>query len=189
VELHSFDDAFVRCLKSGDPAAQEEFTSYFSELLFAKLRARFLPDYIIDELRQETFSRVLSLVRAEEGIRNPERLGALVNSVCDNVLQEHFRRSARFESLDEHPDFVDRAIDLDGSLITWQRQLAVRAVLAELSVKDQQLLRAVFLDEKSKDEVCRELGVDRNYLRVLLHRAKAGFRSHFAKNRLARAAK
>ena len=28
-------------------------------------------------------------------------------------------------------------------------------------------------------EICRELNVDRNYLRVLLHRAKAKFRDRF----------
>jgi hypothetical protein len=34
---------------------------------------------------------------------------------------------------------------------------------------------------RDKDEVCRELNVDRGYLRVLLHRAKARFRTGFMK--------
>jgi RNA polymerase sigma-70 factor (ECF subfamily) len=42
-------------------------------------------------------------------------------------------------------------------------------------------LRAVFLDERDKDEICTELGVDRDYLRVLLHRAKASFRVMYSK--------
>jgi RNA polymerase sigma-70 factor (ECF subfamily) len=42
-------------------------------------------------------------------------------------------------------------------------------------------LRAVFLEERDKDEVCTELGVDRDYLRVLLHRAKASFRAVYSK--------
>ena len=37
-------------------------------------------------------------------------------------------------------------------------------------------LKAIFFEEKEKDEVCREFGVDRGYLRVLLHRAKQSFR-------------
>jgi RNA polymerase sigma-70 factor (ECF subfamily) len=30
----------------------------------------------------------------------------------------------------------------------------------------------IFIEERDKDDVCRELGIDRDYLRVLLHRAK-----------------
>jgi hypothetical protein len=32
------------------------------------------------------------------------------------------------------------------------------------------------LDERERDSVCREFGVSRGYLRVLLHRAKQRFR-------------
>jgi RNA polymerase sigma-70 factor (ECF subfamily) len=33
-----------------------------------------------------------------------------------------------------------------------------------------------------KNEVCHEFGVDRDYLRVLLHRAKQSFKSLYLKN-------
>jgi len=46
--------------------------------------------------------------------------------------------------------------------------------------RDRELLRAIFLEEKEKDEICREFGVGREYLRVLLHRAKECFRAKFA---------
>ena len=39
-------------------------------------------------------------------------------------------------------------------------------------VEDFQHIVAMFLEERSKDEICREFGVDREYLRVLVHRAK-----------------
>jgi RNA polymerase sigma-70 factor (ECF subfamily) len=47
--------------------------------------------------------------------------------------------------------------------------------LAKLSGKDRNILHAVFFEQRDKDEVCRELGVSREYLRVLLHRAKQQF--------------
>ena len=40
-------------------------------------------------------------------------------------------------------------------------------------------MRWLFFEERDKDEICRELNVDRNYLRVLLHRAKSKFRDRF----------
>jgi len=57
----------------------------------------------------------------------------------------------------------------------------VREILLDLSVRDRGLLKAVFLDERDRDEVCVEFGVDREYLRVLLHRAKQEFKTEYVK--------
>ena len=57
----------------------------------------------------------------------------------------------------------------------------VRKILLDLPERDRSLLKAVFLDERDRDEVCREFGVDREYLRVLLHRAKQGFKTEYLK--------
>ena len=48
--------------------------------------------------------------------------------------------------------------------------------VALLASVDRQILRLIFLEERDKDEVCRIFQVNRNYLRVLLHRAKNRFR-------------
>jgi RNA polymerase sigma-70 factor (ECF subfamily) len=42
-------------------------------------------------------------------------------------------------------------------------------------------LQAVFIDERDRDQVCREFNVDRDYLRVLLHRAKQEFKTVYVK--------
>ncbi|HZC66221.1 MAG TPA: hypothetical protein VE545_06590 [Candidatus Dormibacteraeota bacterium] len=55
----------------------------------------------------------------------------------------------------------------------------VRKVLLGMPRKDRDLLREIFFLEKDKDEICRERGVDREYLRVLVHRAKTRFREDF----------
>jgi RNA polymerase sigma-70 factor (ECF subfamily) len=38
------------------------------------------------------------------------------------------------------------------------------------------VLRAIFFEERDKDEVCRELGITRDNLRLLLYRAKQKFK-------------
>jgi RNA polymerase sigma-70 factor (ECF subfamily) len=48
-----------------------------------------------------------------------------------------------------------------------------------LPQKERQLLHWLFFEEADKDEVCRRLDIDRNYLRVLLHRAKQRFKTEF----------
>ena len=51
--------------------------------------------------------------------------------------------------------------------------------MAALPDKERELLKWLFFDELDKDEICRRLNVDRNYLRVLLHRAKLRFRTEY----------
>ena len=67
-------------------------------------------------------------------------------------------------------------LDLEGLLVTRESHKHISQVLGDLPKKDQQLLRAIFLEERDKDEVCRIFKVDRDYLRVLLHRAKDKFK-------------
>jgi RNA polymerase sigma-70 factor (ECF subfamily) len=185
VEFFAFDRAYVERLRDGDPPTEDHFVSYFEQLLRIKLRARMLATETVDELRQETFSRVIAALRKQGGIRQPERLGAFVNSTCNNILLEFYRARSRTEPLEEfHLRKTDKVLDLEGLLVSRQSHEHIRQVLDHLPKTDQQLLRAIFLEEKDKDEVCRILGVDRDYLRVLLHRAKDKFRVLYQKDQV-----
>lgn len=178
MEFFDFDETYFRRLQGRDPLTESHFVAYFSDLLHIKLRSRLNSPQAIEDIKQETFVRVLSALRSDTGIRSPERLGAFVNSVCNNVLMEFYRSSSRTEQASDNvPDPPDKTIDLDGFLVTKQTCQQVRQVLDQLPDKDKRLLRALFLEEKEKDKVCREFGVDRDYLRVLLHRAKQSFKS------------
>jgi RNA polymerase sigma-70 factor, ECF subfamily len=125
----------------------------------------------------------LTLIRSEGGVRNPERLGPLVNSICNNVLLEQYRSSGRVDALDETTaaQLTETRPDALSMVITHNTRDVVRTVLAKLKRRDQDVLRAVFLEERDKDSVCREMGIDREYLRVLLHRAKGAFRELYSK--------
>jgi len=186
VELFAFDKEYVDRLRAGDPSTETHFVSYFEELLKIKLRARMLAAETVDELRQETFSRVVIALRSQGGIRQPERFGAFVNSICNNVLMEFYRSSSRTQPLqDFHLEKTDKVLNLEGLLVTRQSHEHIRRVLRSLPERDQQLLRAIFFEERDKDEVCRAFGIDRGYLRVLLHRAKEKFKDSYLKDQVA----
>ena len=143
MNFDTFDAAYIERLRSGDEAAEEHFVRYFSELIVLKLRSRLRSPQAIEDVRQETFVRTLALLRSEKGIRDANRLGALVNSICNNVLFEQYRSDGRSAPLEEET-------------------------------------AAPLLEERDKDEVCEEMGVNREYIRVLLHRAKNSFRKAYA---------
>lgn len=161
--------------------------AYFSELIQLKLRSRLHSPQAIEDVRQETFSRVFAALRSGK-IRQPDRIGAFVNSMCNNVLLEHYRSSSRDSSLEdeEQKDFPAPPVDVLGAIAAQQMGEKIREILEELPEKDRRLLREVFLEERDKDAVCRDFGVDRDYLRVLLHRAKQSFKSLYLKNMAAR---
>jgi RNA polymerase sigma-70 factor (ECF subfamily) len=189
VNFVTFDASYVSKLRDGDPPTEQHFIAYFSELMGLKLRSRLRMPEQIEDVKQETFSRTLSLLRSEGGLRHAERLGALVNSICNNVLMEQYRMSGRAEALEDGvaERLVETTPDALSQVITADTRGLVRRVLDGLTERDRGVLRAVFLEERDKDEVCAEMGVDRDYLRVLLHRAKNSFRAVYSKQ--AKAAK
>jgi RNA polymerase sigma-70 factor (ECF subfamily) len=184
LQLAAFDAHYLERLQAADLRTEQHFVGYFSELIRLKLRSRLSSPEAIEDARQETFVRVFALIRSRDGIRQPERLGALVNSVCNNVLLEQYRSKSRREApLDEEmeasciaegPGPAD-VVELDDT------ERLVGKILSELPERDRRILRAVLLEERDKDQVCTELGISRDYLRLLVHRAKQSFKSFYLK--------
>ena len=183
MQFQAFDAVYVDNLRAGDYATQVHFVRYFTELLQLKLRSRLRSPQAIEDVRQETFARVFASLKKGGAIRQPDRLGAFVNTVCNNVLFEHYRSSSRSESLDDEgqPELPATGLDALGHVAAQQLRAKVGEILNDMPARDRALLKAVFLDEEDRDEVCRKFGVDREYLRVLLFRAKQDFKTEYVK--------
>jgi RNA polymerase sigma factor (sigma-70 family) len=124
---------------------------------------------------------VVKALRQPGGIQSPGGFGAFVNSVCNNVLFEMYRSHSKTTPLEEEAGAAlpDPGIDAEMAVGLDEDRAHVRAVMGTLPQKERQLLHWLFFEEADKDEVCRRLGIDRNYLRVLLHRAKQRFKTEF----------
>ena len=184
LQFQSFDQSYLERLRAGDFRAQEHFGAYFGALIQIKLRSRLKSPEAIEDVRQETFTRFFVALR-DGRVLQPESLGSYVNSICNHVLLEHYRAGSRLDSLDDEEkprEFPAKGTDLLTILAAKETEKKVRETLERLSERDRRLLREVFLEERDKDEVCRDFGVDRDYLRVLLHRAKQAFKSLYVKD-------
>jgi RNA polymerase sigma-70 factor, ECF subfamily len=182
LQFFAFDAAYLERLRSGDARTEEHFVSYFGELIQLKLRSRLSSREAIEDVRQETFLRVLGLVRSPNGLREPDRLGAFVNSVCNHVLLEHYRSKNKTESFldsDAEAALVNHDPSALSLLETKDAQRIVHQILKEMTDRDRMLLQSVLLEERDKDEVCKQFGITRDYLRVLVHRAKQSFKTFY----------
>lgn len=174
--VHVFDSEYVNGLRRGDPAIEAHFVDHFSPILLRMLRRKVRSADHARDLRQETFFRVLKAVRCGPGLQNPERFHIFVIGVCNNIVRETYREQSRSVPLSELKD--DPVADFPCAhalVVAREARNKVRRTLAQMSPTEQDILRGMFLDEQSKDEICRRLGISRDYLRVLLHRAKKQF--------------
>jgi RNA polymerase sigma-70 factor, ECF subfamily len=177
----SFDGDYVRRLIAEDPETERHFTEYFGSLLSLKLRSRLRSAAQVDDVRQETFVRVLAALKKKGSLASPEGLGAFVNSVCNNVLLETYRATARTSPIDDEPaePHADQP-SAEWRVLKSEEREKVREAIEGLPQRDKDLIRWLFFEDRAKDDVCRELNIDRNYLRVLFHRAKQRFRERFS---------
>lgn len=176
MDFFPFDKPYLDKLRAGDPETQRHFAGYFGKFLRIRYRARRLSPDVIDDLVQDTMLRVVIKVHNGE-VRQPECFGAFVNSVSNHVLLEYFRQASKNHHTEDEPlEVPDKVLDLEGLLVTQETVERVRKILAQLPEKDRRILRRLFFDEEDKDLICNEFGVNRDYLRVLVLRAKDKFR-------------
>ena len=166
-----FDQDYIQKLRVGDKDAETYFFAYFGALLHIRLR-RFISSGQIDSVRNQILTRVLAAIRSGTGLDYPEHLTAFVIKVCSEVLREiHGPQTSSSSPLGR---FIDKLSEADGKENVRARDL-VRQVIHELSPKERQMLRAVLIDHRSTEEVCKSLSLSPESLRILLFRAKKKF--------------
>jgi RNA polymerase sigma-70 factor, ECF subfamily len=175
VELYPFDAEYLRLLRDQDPATQTHFVSYFSQRFTIKLRCRGFTSPTLEDVSQETFYRVLIAVQ-NGSVQSAEKFGAYVSAVCDNVILEKYREFARNQHLDlDGMDIPDRTTNLEAAVLRREEKKIVAEVLEQLSAKKRNLLRALLYEQLDREQMCERFGVNSDYLRVLLFRAKEDF--------------
>ena len=118
VEFHLFDAEYVRKLSECDPATESHFSAYFGRFILTKLRARRVSRELAEDIQQETLLRVLKSLRQGSGVSQPERFGAFVNAVSNNVLLEFQHKDSRHPPVEgDAPEMPDSAANIDVTLV------------------------------------------------------------------------
>jgi RNA polymerase sigma-70 factor, ECF subfamily len=132
----------------------------------------FCPD--VDDIVQEALMRFMLAAR-EDKIHNQAAVGAFLNGICRNVVSEYRRRNMRDEPMPEVvPEPPGKSIP-EAEL--FELRDAIAQGMEQLSERDRRVLRAFYLEEKSKDEILKQTGMTDENFRVVLCRAKERFRA------------
>lgn len=182
MELYPFNQDYLSRLRARSAETEAHFVGYFNSLLKAKLRSDGYSEAPLSDIRQETLYRVLKAIYLDK-VQNPQSLRSFVYGVCERVEWEYDRGEWRLwqDGNDEFPGVSDERTTADGPARQAEMLQTVRWVLSKLPEKDRRILIALFMDEKERDEICREFGITRDNLRVLLHRALASARKLLTK--------
>jgi RNA polymerase sigma-70 factor, ECF subfamily len=135
----------------------------------------------VEDIVQETLTRFLQASK-EGKIRNPDKPGAFLSGVCNNVIAEYRRRIWRETPAEHSQDFLQ-----EPELAPWrphnppeleaiEMREVIDACLAQLSSRDRELLQTFYLKDENKPEICQTLGWTDSQFRVALFRAKDRFR-------------
>jgi RNA polymerase sigma-70 factor (ECF subfamily) len=190
MESPLFDENYLRALANRREDIEQHLFAHFSRPVRAKLRTRLRSPELVQDALQETFLRVYTYFRAGKTLDNPASLPGFIHAVCHNTALELLRSHTRHPQVPEDaPDPVDSSLDPEGRAAAAERKEIVRRILRELPEKDHELLQRVFLDEEDKDAVCRDLRIDRDYLRVLLYRARTRMKAALVRSDMNREAR
>jgi RNA polymerase sigma-70 factor (ECF subfamily) len=178
-----FGRTYLVNLKHRDPQTEAHFAAYFSRYLGSKLRGQLSSPDLAEDLCQETLVRVLEAVYTKEDLDHPERFGAFVNSVCNNVLLEYWRRKKAAGDPVELTEQADCRPNPESAAQLAQDIADVRKVLLKLHKRDRDLLRMIYWEERDRHEISRITRASADHVRVMLHRAKRALRGYLDETR------
>jgi RNA polymerase sigma-70 factor, ECF subfamily len=140
----------------------------------------------VDDVVQEAMLRFLHALQTEK-MRNPESTAAFLSGICNNVIHEYQRRRRKEPMDDARIPRPERPSDLGADTVELRQVIGL--VMMQLAPKDREILRAFFLEERDKSEICRAMGLSDIQFRVALFRAKEKFREIYQQNLKRNAAK
>lgn len=127
----------------------------------------------VDDLVQESLARLLRADQRQT-IRNTEEVGAFLNGVCRNVILEYRRRIRREPAVDPDVPIPETGVRPDAEI--FEMRESIDSGLKELAERDRSILRALYLEGRDKEDICKEWGMTDAQFRVVLFRAKERFR-------------
>jgi RNA polymerase sigma factor (sigma-70 family) len=175
----TFDSSPASCrelvsrIEKRNPAALEELYGMVKNFTYFLMR-QLGPDDLQDSVH-DVYVTVAEAITAGK-LRDPERLRAFLTTVTRFYTYSQIERRVqgrnRFTGLDGMAVDVADATNLETGLYNRQRVTFVRDILLQMPALDREILRRFYLQEQSKEQICREMRLTPTQFRNMKSQAK-----------------
>ena len=175
VDRFEFSEDYLARLRKDDDETWEHFYKFFRWRIRTKFRAQFRWE-IAEDLTSETIAAAVDKIRQGE----PEHGASLrgyVLSICRNKALEMIRKLTNEKALSD--------VDCDSlaansktpqqECLSKQDSEKVKRTLQGLSERDRTVLLRAFYFGQDRDEICRQMGITRKKLKMILFHARHRF--------------
>lgn len=165
----SVDDLATRIVR-GDPDAEEELVARYRPGLLVLLRHRGAARDAQD-LCHETLRVAIEHLRAGR-LQQKEKLSAYLWGIATRLADRaHERRDRERPAGDLVYERADLSPGPEEAVLSSERARRVRAALMALARRDREVLRAFYLEDQPKQQICRALGLSPSQFDVIKFRA------------------
>lgn len=166
-------------IQQGNGNAETELVNLFQKGLYYAMRHRTGDNFLAEDICQDTWRILLEKFRrlGASVLENPQLLPAYIHQTALNLFLAEEKKTVRRRTDVDHEalsDVVDdnceAAVD---ELARTRMQKRVREVIEGLqNARDRLILYRYYIQEQSKEQICRELSLDSRHFDRVAHRAR-----------------
>lgn len=157
-------------VRAGDPDAETELVARYRPGLMMILRRLVKDPSLADDYCQEVFRVAFEALRHDR-IHNAGKLAAYLWSVARNLANSDLRRHYRGQTTALTEAIVDHGARPEQQVLLDERARMLREALLLLTPRDRAVLTAFYLEEGSKEQICRRIRVSPSQFDVIKWRA------------------
>lgn len=165
----------VEMIRGGHPGGLEELYSMARNFTFFIMRQLGSDD--LQDKVHDVFVTAATAISAGK-LRDSERLTPYLTTLTRFYTYGQIdRRMVRRKYVAplEHANIPDRDVNLEHSVYRQQKMRIVREVLHAMPKRDRDVLQRFYVEEQSKEQICREMNLTPTQFRLLKSKAKSTF--------------
>jgi RNA polymerase sigma factor (sigma-70 family) len=157
-------ERLIGAIQQGDREAEQAVVLHFMRPVKAMLLARLRSPDAASDLLQDIMIELISALRRGQ-VRDPSKLPGFVAGISRNVLNNHFRGSARQPESLEFPDALPDLMGSGNGFEDGQRENQALSAISSLDSVDRQILQMTLVDGLKPGVIAEKLGLDPNVVR------------------------
>lgn len=176
--------SLLALIQRGNSVAERRLVDRFARELYYAMRHRIGDATLAEDVCQETWRILLVKFRqaGPSAVHDTGLLPAYIHKTALNVYLAELRRRERHRT-DIDSDLLQEVVedeevsDFVDQLSRHRVQLRVRQLIGSMgSARDKLILYRYYIQEQSKEQICRELGLDKRHFDRVAYRARERLR-------------